>query len=167
VKGLRHAEGLFVAWFLETGCCSTAAPQQDWLVEVLVWKAPTMKAAFCSIYRCAKVKLGTLLLLCLLSALPRISSHAQAQQPIPTEFTNSTAAAGIRFAHLKGNSCTSINREEFGPGVCMADFDGDGWPDIYFVNGRDLYHRGVSVRNALYRNNGDGTFTDVTKTSRQ
>ena len=44
----------------------------------------------------------------------------------------------------------------------MADFDGDGWQDIYFVNGRDLYNRGISVRNALYRNNGDGTFTDVT-----
>ena len=45
----------------------------------------------------------------------------------------------------------------------MADFDGDGWQDIYFVNGRDLYNRGIAVRNALYRNNGDGTFTDVTK----
>jgi hypothetical protein len=31
----------------------------------------------------------------------------------------------------------------------VADFDGDGWPDIYFVNGRDLYNRGISVRNAL------------------
>src|SRR5581483_294905 len=38
----------------------------------------------------------------------------------------------------------------------------DGWQDIYFVNGRDLYNRGVSASNALYRNNGDGTFTDVT-----
>ena len=45
----------------------------------------------------------------------------------------------------------------------MADFDGDGWQDIYFVNGRDLYNRGISARNALYRNNGDGTFTDVTE----
>ena len=31
------------------------------------------------------------------------------------------------------------------------------------MNGRDLYNRGISVRNALYRNNGDGTFTDVTE----
>ena len=45
----------------------------------------------------------------------------------------------------------------------MADLDGDGWQDIYFVNGRDLYDRGISARNALYRNNGDGTFTDVTE----
>src|SRR6202165_3825431 len=79
------------------------------------------------------------------------------------QFTNVTEAAGIKFVHFKGNSGISINREEFGPGVCVADFDGDGWQDIYFVNGRDQYNRGISVRNALYHNNGDGTFTDVTE----
>src|SRR5438874_253074 len=88
--------------------------------------------------------------------------HAQSSQPA-IEFINVTAAAGIKFVHLKGNNGISINREEFGPGVCVADFDGDGWPDIYFVNGRDLYNRGINVRNALYRNNKDGTFSDVTE----
>jgi hypothetical protein len=88
---------------------------------------------------------------------------AQDARPGPIQFTNVTAAAGIKFVHFKGNKGISINREEFGPGVCVADFDGDGWQDIYFVNGRDLYDRGISVSNALYRNNGDGTFTDVTE----
>src|SRR5947199_63246 len=88
--------------------------------------------------------------------------HAQSSQPA-IEFINVTAAAGIKFVHFKGNNAISINREEFGPGVCVADFDGDGWQDIYFVNGRDVYNRGISARNALYRNNGDGTFTDVTE----
>ena len=78
------------------------------------------------------------------------------------KFTDITKAAGIHFVHFKGNQGTSINLEEFGPGVCVADFDNDGWPDIYFVNGRDRYNRGIEVRNALYHNNGDGTFTDVT-----
>jgi hypothetical protein len=89
--------------------------------------------------------------------------YAQEARPGLVEFTNITVAAGIKFVHFKGNKGISINREEFGPGVCVADFDGDGWQDIYFVNGRDLYDRGISVRNALYHNNGDGTFTDVTE----
>jgi enediyne biosynthesis protein E4 len=88
---------------------------------------------------------------------------AQSAPPAAIQFTNATEAAGIKFKHFKGNQGVSINREEFGPGVCVADFDGDGWQDIYFVNGRDLYDRGISVSNALYRNNHDGTFTDVTE----
>ena len=78
-------------------------------------------------------------------------------------FSNVTKAAGIQFVHFQGNNGITIIREEFGPGVCVADFDGDGFQDIYFVNGRDLYNRGIVVRNALYHNNGDGTFTDVTE----
>jgi enediyne biosynthesis protein E4 len=89
--------------------------------------------------------------------------RAQNQSASSIQFTNVTDQAGIKFVHFKGNNGISINREEFGPGVCVADFDGDGWQDIYFVNGRDLYNRGISVRNALYHNNGDGTFTDVTE----
>ena len=77
-------------------------------------------------------------------------------------FIDVTAAAKIEFSHLKGNLGVATILEEAGPGVCVADYDGDGWPDIYFVNGRDLHGRGISARNALYRNNGNGTFTDVT-----
>jgi len=98
-----------------------------------------------------------------LSGIPSISADsAQAEPQSSITFTNITESAGIKFIHFKGNDGISINREEFGPGVCVADFDGDGWQDIYFVNGRDLYNRGIHVQNALYRNNGDGTFTDVT-----
>ncbi len=88
---------------------------------------------------------------------------AQVPESSSVRFTNITDSAGIKFVHFKGNNGISINREEFGPGVCVGDFDGDGWQDIYFVNGRDLYGRGISVRNALYHNNADGTFTDVTE----
>ena len=52
--------------------------------------------------------------------------------------------------------------EQAGPGCATLDYDGDGWPDIYLVNGRDLYGRGWKRQNALYHNNRDGTFTDVT-----
>jgi hypothetical protein len=78
------------------------------------------------------------------------------------QFSNITKTAHIDFTHYKGSKGTSTILEEAGPGVCVADFDGDGFQDIYFVNGRDLYKRGVSVQNALYRNNRNGTFTDVT-----
>ncbi|MGD1156606.1 MAG: CRTAC1 family protein [Terriglobia bacterium] len=81
----------------------------------------------------------------------------------PVQFSNVTRAAGISFVHFKGSLETSTILEETGPGVCVADYDDDGYQDIYFVNGRDLYNRGITVRNALYHNNGDGTFTDVTE----
>jgi len=88
--------------------------------------------------------------------------RASPTQASPVRLTDVTQAAGIHFEHFKGSQGTSTILEEAGPGVCVADYDGDGYPDIYFVNGRDLYQRGISVRNALYHNNGDGTFTDVT-----
>src|SRR5260370_42681695 len=93
------------------------------------------------------------------------SVHAQADgsQLGSVQFTNVTAAAGIKFVHYRGNDGIPINREIFGPGICVADFDGDGFQDIYFVNGRDLYGRGILASNALYRNNGGGTFSDVTE----
>src|SRR6266566_4921944 len=90
------------------------------------------------------------------------TSDVVAQGPAP-RFLNVTKEANIGFSHLKGNRGVATILEEAGPGVCVADYNGDGWPDVYFVNGRDLHGRAVSVRNALYRNNGDGTFTDVTE----
>src|SRR5882762_2778715 len=101
--------------------------------------------------------LSALLLLVTATAL------SQAPQTNTIRFTDITEKSGIHFTHFKGNQGISINLEEFGPGVCVSDFDGDGWQDIYFVNGRDRYGRGISVRNALYHNNGNGTFTDVTE----
>src|SRR5215813_6429374 len=111
-------------------------------------------------YRSPSILGRTLLLLVLLTSAECDSQTSGL--PGPVKFTDITKAAGISFVHFKGNQGTAINLEEFGPGVCVADFDGDGWPDIYLVNGRDRYSRGISVQNALYRNNKDGTFSDIT-----
>jgi len=97
-------------------------------------------------------------LLCAPNLLGQTSTHS-------VQFTDITQQAGIKFVHYPGNNGIAIISEVFGPGVCVADFDGDGWQDIHFVNGRDLYGRGIFARNALYHNNGDGTFTDVTDTA--
>jgi enediyne biosynthesis protein E4 len=107
-----------------------------------------------------KLDRATIACICVL-ALVLVAQGAEAQQQ-GIQFSDISRSAGIHFTHFKGNNGTSINLEEFGPGVCVADYDGDGWQDIYFVNARDLYGRGIKVQNALYHNNGDGTFTDVT-----
>ena len=85
-------------------------------------------------------------------------------------FEDVTAQAGITFRYNFGDFTYDNILESSGSGVAVFDYDGDGKMDILFLNGR--YIEGVSdpkgrvfsnARNALYRNNGDGTFTDVTE----
>jgi enediyne biosynthesis protein E4 len=92
---------------------------------------------------------------------PGGQSSSSAGAP-PVVFTDVTRASGINFVNFKGNQGTSTLLEEAGPGVCVGDFDSDGFVDFYIVNGRDLYGRGIKVQNALYHNKGDGSFEDVT-----
>jgi enediyne biosynthesis protein E4 len=96
------------------------------------------------------------------------SAHAQAPQPaappadLPQliDITNST---GIKFEHLSSPEQKYIV-ESMGGGVALIDYDRDGWPDIYFTNAQnvEMALAGKSSRGALYHNNHDGTFTDVT-----
>jgi hypothetical protein len=80
-------------------------------------------------------------------------------------FTDVTDAAGIRFRHTNGSSGRLYLPETMGSGCAFLDYNGDGKPDIFFVNGSRL--PGFSGEGpfypALYRNNGDGSFTDVTQ----
>lgn len=73
-----------------------------------------------------------------------------------------TASTKIQFEHLSSPEARFI-AESMSGGVALLDFDGDGWLDIYFTNAPSvaLAKRGVKARSALYRNNHDGTFTDV------
>jgi hypothetical protein len=83
----------------------------------------------------------------------------------PVRFTDVTAAAGIRFTHNAGRSGKKWLPETMGSGCAFFDADGDGWLDVLLVNGKGFTPRGRRTTAALYRNNHDGTFTDITRGS--
>ncbi|MBY0514199.1 MAG: CRTAC1 family protein [Gemmataceae bacterium] len=81
----------------------------------------------------------------------------------PVRFTDVTAAAGLHFRHVNGATGRKLLPETMGSGVAVLDYDGDGRPDLFFVNGRAWPgEQGTGATQALYRNRGDGTFEDVT-----
>jgi hypothetical protein len=109
---------------------------------------------------------------------PPDSEHAPAPMPVessanavaparpsgPIEFTDITAQAGIRFKHNSGAFGKKYLPETMGSGVCFIDYDNDGWQDILLVNSMDWPgHKSGNSYPALYHNNKDGTFTDVTR----
>src|SRR5205814_874368 len=75
------------------------------------------------------------------------------------------ATSGISWVHVSGQSPEMYLPETVGPGCAFLDYDNDGWMDIYLVNSGpcDFYQPSQTLGNALYKNNRDGTFTDVTK----
>ncbi len=86
-------------------------------------------------------------------------------------FEDVAAEAGIDFRHFRGTRSTQLP-EDMGSGVAWGDYDGDGDPDLYLVNESGSLKADPRLastppaRSALYRNDGDGTFTDVTGTAR-
>jgi len=102
-------------------------------------------------------------------ALVSQSALGAAETRLP-RFTDVTEKAGIKFKHSLGDLELSNIVEGTGPGGMFFDYDHDGWLDIFFVNG--CWHPDISDNRgrvlkdkltcALYHNNRDGTFTDVT-----
>ena len=79
-------------------------------------------------------------------------------------FTDVTASAGLHFRHNSGAFGSKYLPETMGPGCAFIDYDADGWPDILLLNGSDWPgHKRQRSTLALYRNNRNGTFTDVTR----
>ncbi|MEE9146975.1 MAG: CRTAC1 family protein, partial [Candidatus Tectomicrobia bacterium] len=87
---------------------------------------------------------------------------------VPIRFTDVTASAGVIFQHEAGATGKKWYPETMGAGGGFFDYDGDGWLDILLVNGRrwpgERQEPEPTMR--LYRNQGDGTFRDVTQQSR-
>ena len=87
---------------------------------------------------------------------------AKAEQPFFSIV--SPLSSGITWRHSSGRSKSSYLPETTGAGCAFFDYDNDGWMDIYLVNSGkcDFFDPNPPLRNALYKNNRDGTFTDVT-----
>src|SRR5258708_6278104 len=82
----------------------------------------------------------------------------------PVRYIDVASSAGISFQHDNAASREKYLIETMGSGCGWIDYDQDGLLDLYLVNGAStrLYTPKHALRSALYRNNGDGTFTDVT-----
>ena len=99
-------------------------------------------------------------------ALPAFSRLVwSAPQPLYPFTEVPSAASGITWKHTAGHSAQKYLPETTGAGCAFLDYDNDGWMDIYLVNSGqcDFFNPNPPLRNALYRNNRDGTFTDVTE----
>jgi len=93
--------------------------------------------------------------------LPKGSGAPPVTSPIT--FRDVTQQAGIRFVQNNGAFGKKFLPETLGSGVAFIDYDNDGWPDIFLVNGSDWPgHTQKHTTPKLYHNNHDGTFTDVT-----
>jgi hypothetical protein len=89
----------------------------------------------------------------------------RAQTTTPSiQFTDVTKSAGITFTHYNGAIGKKYLPETLGPGVAFIDYDGDGWQDLFFTNGKDWpgQHRRAATLQ-MFHNNHNGTFTDVTR----
>jgi hypothetical protein len=96
---------------------------------------------------------------------PREAGRLWAEPPVRAAFEEVPASeSGIRWVHTNAMSPDRYLPETMGPGVAFLDYDNDGWMDVYLVNygPADIYKPPQPLKNALYRNNRDGTFTDVT-----
>jgi enediyne biosynthesis protein E4 len=103
-----------------------------------------------------KISLGVFAGIALVAGLAAVSP------PAAVRFTDITAASGIKFTHNSGRAGKKFLPETVGSGGAFFDADGDGWPDLLLINSKDWAPRGRKSLHALYRNNKNGTFTNIT-----
>src|SRR5437868_7288068 len=93
----------------------------------------------------------------------------------PSQFVETGASSGLKFQFQNSATSRKYLIETMGGGLAIFDYDNDGWPDVFFVNGAALHDpqpdspppdkSATKFWNRLFRNNRDGSFTDVTEAS--
>jgi enediyne biosynthesis protein E4 len=113
------------------------------------------------------IKPALAVLLAALLAIRLVELAGAAQQQTPVQFVNIASEAKVAFKHENGATPQKYMPETMAGGSIIFDYNNDGWPDIFFVNGGSFVdkQKAAGARHRLYRNNKDGTFTDVTATS--
>jgi hypothetical protein len=110
------------------------------------------------------VRVPSVLAIAIATCVPLVLT-AQSKPSSAIAYTDVTAAAGIRFTHVSGAFGKKYLPETMGAGCAFLDYNNDGWPDIFLVNSKAWpgHASATKTYSALYRNNRDGTFTDVTR----
>jgi enediyne biosynthesis protein E4 len=154
------------AIFISTGVllCTVAVIPPDWMAEAAEIWARDMRAHIIQAQSRGSASEGP--------AAARESLELQhrpgaAANPYGVQFRDVTRAAGIHFHHERAASADKLYYETMGAGVAFLDYNQDGRLDIFFVNSgyTPFFHPAQPPQPALYRNNGDGTFTGVTAAS--
>ncbi len=134
--------------------------------------AQTAERIFTTFKSCHKMAFAVLLLV-LSSLLVSSNVRVQADAKGAVTYADVTGNSGVRFRNSNSPTPEKYLIESMTGGVALIDYDGDGWPDIFLVNGTKLRSgqkddepldkSAPEYWNRLYRNNHDGTFTDVTE----
>ena len=117
-------------------------------------------------FRCAQL----LAIVAAIASIIHVTAHAHGpnakrDSSIPVQYKDVRQRAGITFKQDSTQTDEKYYLETMGTGVAWIDYDQDGLMDLFFVQSAatDIYKPAQPLRSALYHNNGDGTFTDVTE----
>ena len=144
-----------------SACCQgpPRSPRNGLVREPL----PHLRLSVSNRLRCARLRTMKLRTACCALAVLAIGLAAEGVAPI--RFEEIAGRSGVRFAIENSAAGHKYQPEAMVAGVAIFDYDGDGFPDLYFVNGGgmpSLRRDGPQFKNRLFHNNGNMTFTDVT-----
>jgi hypothetical protein len=137
-------------------------PKRSILVTTVILVLGSVLVLLCGILEPGQMRASSLFA----NSAAAIGQRPENESP-PTglpQLVDVTRSTGITFNHFSSPEQKYIV-ESMSGGVALIDYDRDGWPDIYFTNAQsvDMALSGRKARSALYHNNHDGTFTDVTE----